>query len=47
MACLSDFLPDAVVLVNEYMDILNRCYNRRAKNVKKNRYKLGETSEKE
>ena len=22
MACLSDFFPDAVVLVNEYMDIL-------------------------
>lgn len=22
MACLSDFLSDAVVLVNEYMDIL-------------------------
>ena len=38
MACLSDFLSDAVVLVNEYM---------RAKNVKKNRYKLGEISEKE
>ena len=22
MACLSDFFPDAVVLVNEYIDIL-------------------------
>lgn len=22
MACLSDFLPDAIVLVNEYIDIL-------------------------
>ena len=45
MACLSDFLSDAVVLVNGHFE--NRCYNRRAKNVKKNRYKLGEISEKE